>query len=75
MTLSTKMLQDFVEALVVKPEPPKESTAYGTMGEDDEVLFDGADEYTPCVPLIVVAVDDRVVITVKDNTAYITGVL
>lgn len=75
MTLSTKTLQDFVEALVPKKETPKESSHYGVMTDTEEVLFDGADEATPCVPLVDVAVDDKVTITIKDNTAYITGVL
>lgn len=75
MTLSTKTLQDFVEALVPKKETSKESSHYGVMTDADEVLFDGADEPTPCVPLVDTAVDDKVTITIKDNTAYITGVL
>lgn len=75
MTLSTKTLQDFVEALVPKKETPNESSHYGVMTDADEVLFDGADEPTPCVPLVDTAVDDKVTITIKDNTAYITGVL
>ena len=79
MTLSTKMLQDFVDALIPKKEPAKESSHYGTIVEVDneiEVLFDGAETPTPCVVLVDnVSDDDRVTITVRDNTAFITGVL
>lgn len=78
LNLTTKMLKDFVEALVIKPETPTESTCYGTYHLDDEysyVIFDGAEEQTPCVPLITCADGDRVTVTIRENTCYITGVM
>lgn len=78
MELTTKMLRDFVDALVVKDEKPTESTAYGTYHLDDEysyVIFDGAEEQTPCVPLIICSDGDRVTVTIRENTCYITGVM
>lgn len=80
MELTTKILRDFVAALVVKPDTTSESSAYGTYHVDDEysyVIFDGADSNvdTPCVPLVSCNDGDRVAITIRDNTAYITGVL
>ena len=78
MELTTKMLRDFVDALVEKPEVKNESSYFGTYHLDDEysyVIFDGAEEQTPCVPLITCADGDRVTVTIRENTCYITGVL
>ena len=78
MELTTKMLRDFVDALVEKPEPKTESSYFGTYREDDEypyVIFDGAEMSTPCVPLVSCSSGDRVTVTIRDNTCYITGVL
>lgn len=79
MELTTKLLRDFVNAVIYKPEEKKESTAYGTVSvnEDNEleVVLDGAEMSTPCVPLISVADGDRVTVTIRDNTCYITGVM
>ena len=74
MNLTTKMLNDFVKALVYKPEQKTESNYYGTMSGDD-VILDGAEMSTPCVPLVSCVDGDRVAITIRDNTCYITGVL
>lgn len=74
MNLTTKMLGDFVNAVIYKPEQSKESHYYGTISGDD-VILDGAEVSTPCVPLISVADGDRVTVTIRENTCYITGVL
>ena len=79
MELTTKLLRDFVNAVIYKPEEKKESNAYGTISanEDDEleVVLDGAELSTPCVPLVSVSDGDRVTVTIRENTCYITGVL
>ena len=79
MELTTKLLRDFVNAVIYKPEEKKESNAYGTisMNEDNEleVVLDGAEMSTPCVPLITCADGDRVSISIRENTCYITGVM
>jgi len=78
LELTTKILRDFVNAVVYKPEESKESHHYGTMleiGNDLEVTLDGAEMSTPCVPLISCSSGDRVTVTIRDNTCYITGVL
>lgn len=79
MELTTKLLRDFVNAVIYKPEEKKESTAYGimSMNEDNEleVVLDGAEVSTPCVPLITCSSGDRVTVTIRENTCYITGVL
>lgn len=74
LELTVKMLNDFVNALVVKPEKKTEEKYYGTI-DGDEVILDGAQISTPCVPLISVSDGDRVTVTIRENTCYITGVL
>ena len=73
------MLRDFVDALVEKPEAKTESSYFGTyhIGEDEYpyVIFDGAEMSTPCVPLVTCADGDRVTVTIRENTCYITGVM
>ena len=74
MELTTKLLRDFVNAVVYKPEHKNESNYYGTMS-GEEVILDGAEMSTPCVPLITCADGDRVTVTIRENTCYITGVM
>jgi len=81
LELTTKMLRDFVDALVEKPEVKNESSYFGTYRVDEDeypyVIFDGAEvtDQTPCVPLVSCSSGDRVTVTIRDNTCYITGVL
>jgi hypothetical protein len=75
MDLSTKLLKEFVNAVVYTPPKETESHCYGTMVNATTVLFDGADEPTPCEALVSVSPEDRVVITIRDNNCYVTGVL
>ena len=74
MNLTTKMLGDFVNAVNYKPEQSKESHYYRNISGDD-VILDGAEVSTPCVPLVTVADGDRVTVTIRENTCYITGVM
>lgn len=74
LELTVKMLNDFVNALVVKPEKKTEETYYGTM-DNDEVIFDGAQISTPCVPLVETEDGDRVTVLIKEGTCYITGIM
>lgn len=74
--LANKILDAFVNAVVYIPEENREYTHYGTYHSDDETAtFDGADIRTPVIPVVDVNDDDRVVIEIKNNTAYVTGVI
>ena len=76
MQLTTKMLQDFVNAVVYKPEKPTESVFYGTYNaEDESVIFDGADISTPVILTTEVTDGARVIVTIRDSAAYVTGIL
>jgi hypothetical protein len=79
LELTTKLLRDFVNAVIYKPEEKKESNAYGIISENEDneldVILDGAEMSTPCVPLVSCSSGDRVTVTIRDNTCYITGVL
>lgn len=74
--LANKILDAFVNAVVYIPEEKREATHYGTYhSEDETATFDGADIRTPVIPVVDVNDDDRVVIEIKNNTAYVTGVI
>lgn len=72
--LSTYLINKYVAAMVPKTEKKDEYVHYGVYS-DGKVLFDGADTATICDPLVQVSDGDRVVITIRDNSAYITGVV
>lgn len=72
--LSNQLINDFANALVIKKEKPTEYTYYGVKDEHG-VVFDGATSATPCVSLVESQAGDRVMVTIKDHTAYISGII
>lgn len=72
--LSNQLINDFANALIVKTEKPTEYIYYGTMAENGVVL-DGASSFTPCTPLVDTLLGDRVMVTIKDHSVYISGVI
>lgn len=72
--LPKQLINDFVRATVVKKEKPSEITHYGKATENG-VIFDGATDPVPCTPLVEYNTGDRVMILVKDHSAYISGVI
>lgn len=78
MSLSNDLINQFVKITNDKPKANKESIVYGVVklvesGKPSKVLIDGADEDTPVLSTVNAAVGDRVIITLKNHTATITG--
>lgn len=77
LVLSEALAQEFAKATNDKVAKENKGTyLYGTVrvsGETIEVLFDGADIYTPCSTTVEVQTDDRVMVLVKDRSAVITS--
>lgn len=76
MALSNDLISQFVKATQDKPETNKESTAYGTIVVSDGkeyVKLDGSDLLTPISSTTVVHDGDRVIVTIKNHTAVVTG--
>ena len=76
MALSNELISQFVKTVQEKEEPKKESTAYGTIikqGDVEYVKLDGSDLLTPISSTTVVKDNDRVMVTIKNHTAIVTG--
>lgn len=76
MALSNDLISEFVKATMDKNEPAKESTAYGKIVVKDGkeyVQLDGSDLLTPISTTTVVKDEDRVMVTIKNHTAIVTG--
>ncbi len=78
MKLSPELIKRFVDATVPKQAESKASTVYGTavvQGTDVFVHLDGAEEgvLTPVSYMATVDDGDRVMVTIKDRRATITG--
>ena len=76
MALSNDLISEFVKATMDKSEPAKESTAYGKIVVKDGkeyVQLDGSDLLTPISTTTVVKEEDRVMVTIKNHTAIVTG--
>lgn len=76
MALSNELISQFVKATQDKEETKKESTAYGKIvkqGDVEYVQLDGSDLLTPISSTTVVKDGDRVIVTIKDHTAIVTG--
>lgn len=76
MSLTSELIYEFVKA--TKDETPKatEATVYGTTVQRDGsiwVLFDGASEPTPVSTTTDIKAGERVVVTIKNHTATVTG--
>ena len=76
MRLTTDLISQFVKATNDKTESKKESTVYGTAVENDGSMYvklDGSDLLTPMSTTVKVAHGERVMVTIKNHTATITG--
>ena len=76
MALSSDLVSQFVKATKDKVETPKESTAYGQIVIRDGkeyVQLDGSELFTPISTTTVVKDGDRVMVTIKNHTAIVTG--
>ena len=76
MALSNDLISQFVKATQDKNETKQESTAYGKIvkqGDVEYVQLDGSDLLTPIETTTVVKDGDRVIVTIKNHTAIVTG--
>ena len=76
MALSNDLISQFVKATRDKEKPNTESTSYGKIVVHDGkeyVQLDGSELLTPISSTIVVKEGDRVIVTIKDHTAIVTG--
>ena len=76
MTLSDDLISQFVKVTQDEKQTKKESTAYGKIikqGDVEYVKLDGSDLLTPISSTTVVKDGDRVMVTIKNHEAIVTG--
>lgn len=76
MALSSELISQFVKVTKDEKEPIKETTAYGKIVVKDGkeyVQLDGSELLTPISATTVVNDQDRVMVTIKNHTAIVTG--
>lgn len=76
MSITTDLISQFVKATNDKTESKKESTVYGTAVENDGSMYvrlDGSDLLTPMSTTVKATNGERVMVTIKNHTATITG--
>lgn len=76
MGLSNELISQFAKITNDNKKVPTESTIYGTTVMLDGrtyVRLDGSDRLTPVETTTVVGEDERVIVTIKNHTATITG--
>ena len=76
MELSKDVLSQFAKLTAPKKAEKKESVAYGTVRISNGktyVRLDGSELETPVSQTVAVNENDRVVVTIKNHTAYVTG--
>jgi hypothetical protein len=76
MALSNDLATLFAKTTQDKQDVKKESTSYGKIvkqGDKTYVQLDGSDLLTPIETTTVVQDEDRVMVTIKDHTAIVTG--
>ena len=77
MSLSNKLVSDFVKITNSTSDTKKETTVYGTVLSNDDdrmiVQIDGFDGSTPVVTTVDAKVGERVSVLIKDHTATVTG--
>lgn len=76
MALSNDLISQFVKVTQDKEENNKESTAYGKIVKHNDVEYvqlDGSDLLTPIESTTVVKDGDRVMVTIKNHMAIVTG--
>ena len=76
VSLTSDLISQFVKATNDKTESKKESTVYGTAVENNGSMYvklDGSDLLTPMSTTVKVTNGERVMVTIKNHTATITG--
>ena len=76
MALSNDLISQFVKVTKDEKQTTNESTAYGKIikqGDTEYVQLDGSDLLTPITSTTVVKDGDRVMVTIKNHTAIVTG--
>ena len=76
MSLTSDLISQFVKATNDKTESKKESTVYGTAVENDGSMYvklDGSDLLTAMSTTVKATPGERVLVTIKNHTATITG--
>ena len=76
MALSSEIISQFVKSATPKKTDSKESVAYGTIivsGNKKYVCLDGSEFNTPITQAVAVSAGDRVVVQIKNHSAYVTG--
>ena len=76
MVLDRELVKQFAAVMAPAPKPKSETKVFGTVSkvEDDVtyVVLDGSGIETPAATSVVCAVDDRVVVQIRDHKAYIS---
>lgn len=76
MALSYNLLSEFAKITNDKQVEEKKNTAYGTIirvGTENYVKIDGSELLTPYERTVSVKEDDRVIVTIEDHKATVTG--
>lgn len=76
MNLSSDLIDQLVKVTSTAEQKTSESSAYGTIVKYDNksyVRLDGSDLLTPISATTVLADGDRVIVTIKNHTATVTG--
>lgn len=76
MALSSDLISQLVKAATPREKKPTESTAYGTTVEQNGNLYvqlDGSDVLTPVSSTVKMKSGERVMVTIKDHSAIVTG--
>lgn len=76
MSLTSDLISQFVKATKDDPKEKTEATVYGTIVENDGknyVKLDGSELLTPINTTVNIAPGERVMVTIKNHTATVTG--
>lgn len=76
MALPSDLITQFAKIVNKREEPVKESTVYGTIVESDGkryVRFDGSNILTPVATTVGMLPGERVIVSIKNHTAVVTG--
>lgn len=76
MSLSTELISQFVKATKDTLTTEKNTTIYGTVidyGDTTCVQLDGSEEITPVVSTASIKAGERVVVSIQNHTATVTG--
>lgn len=77
MVLPTELINEFAKTVKDDTNTKTEKTVYGTAVKDDlgdiYVVFDGSDLLTPVLTAVEVTDGERVIVSLKNHTATVTG--